>query len=87
MTWVAVRCSVFEHATPSVGVHGKLLPFRGIGDIAFRTGLFGKLLILVSLASPCSDLTLIADKATSPVNHPETAQQDSHDRHHNEERP
>jgi hypothetical protein len=78
---------VFKHATPSIGVLSKLVPFRGTGDVAFGTGQFGKLLVLLSLASPCSDLTLIADKPTSLLKHPETARRDCHEHHYDEERP
>jgi hypothetical protein len=78
---------VFEHTTPSIGVRGKLVPLRGTGDVAFGTGSLGKLLVVVSLAGPCSDLTLIADQATSLLKHPETTEQDSREHHHDEERP
>ena len=87
MTRTASRGSVFKHTTPPVGVSSKLIPFRGTGDVAFRAGEFAKLLVLVSLASPYPDLTPVADKATSPLKHPETAQQDGHEHHHDEERP
>ena len=78
MILTASRDPVFKHATPPVGVYGKLVPFRGTGDVAFRTGEFGKLLVLVSLASPCPDLTLVADEATSPLKRTETTQQTTH---------
>jgi hypothetical protein len=78
---------VFIHATPPVGVSGKLVPFRGTGEVACRTGSFGTLLVRVSLASPCPDLTLVADKATSPLERPDTTQQDGHEHHDDEERP
>jgi hypothetical protein len=87
MTRFAPRYSVFKHATPPVGVYGKLVPLRGTGQVAFRAGQFGKLLVLVPLASPCPDLTLVADKATSPLKHPETTEQHGHEHHHGEERP
>ena len=78
---------MFKHSPPPVGVCGQTVPFRGTGHVAPRTGEFGKLLVLVSLASPRPDLTLVADKATSLLKQPETTQQGTHQHQQDEERP
>ncbi len=86
MTPTASRGAVFKHATPPVGVYGKLDQFRGTGDVAFRTGLFSELPVNGRLAGPDPHLSLGADEATSPLKRLETTQQDSHEHHPDEER-
>jgi hypothetical protein len=87
MTRFAARCSVFKHATPPLGPYGKLVPLPGTGLVAIRAGQFGTLPVLVSLASPCPDLTLVADNAISPLKHLENTKLHGHEHHHGEEHP